>query len=410
MDHFKVIAFTHKNLSLEEVGKFHLEDAAQQKKLEHLKLTLNITELMYVSTCNRVEFFIITPTKFNTEFISQFFHEFNPSWNKDEVREIIKSAEIYENEDAVKHVFNVASSLDSMVVGEREIITQIRKAYENSKAYHLTGDFIRLLVKHTLETAKLVYTETDIAKNPVSIVSLAYRELLKLNVNLDAKILVIGAGKTNKTMSNFLWKHGYKDFTVFNRSFSNAEELAKEIQGKAYPLSKLSEYQEGFDVLLTCTASQEHIITAKIYEQLLGNDDQKKVVIDLAIPNDFDESIVQTYPVSLIQVASLKRVASENIKIREKELVKCHAIIDQRMKVFTDAYRTRQIELAMSDIPRKVKEIHQKAISEVFAKDIETLDESSKQVLDRVMAYVEKKYISVPMKMAKEILMEDKTK
>eukprot|EP00746_Dinoflagellata_sp_MGD_P131232 gnl/MRDRNA2_/MRDRNA2_65037_c0_seq1.p1 gnl/MRDRNA2_/MRDRNA2_65037_c0~~gnl/MRDRNA2_/MRDRNA2_65037_c0_seq1.p1 ORF type:complete len:368 (+),score=30.12 gnl/MRDRNA2_/MRDRNA2_65037_c0_seq1:166-1269(+) len=365
---------------------------------------------MYLSTCNRVEFHIVTTQKAEDHFLTQFLMAFNKLFTTEEILRLKKAAEVWEGTQAVKHSFKVASSLDSMVVGEREIITQFRNAYDTSRAFGLTGDTIRLVVKHTVETAKRVYTETNIARNPVSVVSLAYREMIKLNVRLDGKILVVGAGKTNKAMCDFLFKHGYKDFVVFNRSVKNAEILAKAINGEAYPLSEIANYKEGFDAIITCTAAEEQLITQSLYSQLLQGDNSHKVVIDLAVPHDFDEQIAEEHKVTMIQVKTLRSIAEKNLKAREKEMENCEAIVNEKVEDFIKIHRQRQIELAMQEVPNKVKEIHEKALSEVFAKDIEQLDDSSKAILDRVLAYVEKKYISVPMKMAREIILEEKAK
>ena len=385
----------------------HLDDGIRAKRLQSVKQALNLDELMYVSTCNRVEFFVVGSQSVSIEFITSFFGEFAPNWSSELATKMANAAEIFSGRNGIEHAFRVASSLDSMVVGEREIITQVRNAYESSNKIGITGDFICLAVKHTVETAKQVYTDTDIAKAPVSIVSLAYRQLLSLNVGLDARILVIGAGKTNSSMTKFLHKHGYSDFTVFNRTSANAALMASKLSGNSYSLVDLPKFNKGFDVIITCTASDNNIITPEIYKSLLVDETSKKVVIDLAIPNDFDESIINDYPVNLIQVSSLKELAQQNIKTREKELVRCNKIIEDRIVEFTLAQRKRKLEVAMSEVPKTVKEIHQTALTEVFAKDIAGLDDSSKEVLDKVLAYVEKKYISVPMKMAREILIED---
>ena len=183
--------------------------------------------------------------------------------------ELCQKVEVFHKADAVKHALSVASSIDSMIVGEREIITQVRGAYEASKSYGLTGDFIRLLTRKVIETAKKVYTETNIAKKPVSVVSLAYHKLRNLNIALDAKFVIVGAGLTNTTMCKFLKKHGYSNFVIFNRSIENAEKLANDIGGKAFSLAELGEYQDGFDVLLTCTGADKHLIDVPAYKQLL---------------------------------------------------------------------------------------------------------------------------------------------
>jgi glutamyl-tRNA reductase len=125
---FKVIAITHRNASLEEVGKFHVNDAEQQSRLQSLKEKANLSELMYISTCNRVEFCFVCEADADEDFLIEFFHAFNPEWSETQLQKALKISEIYKGEDAIRHIFNVASSLDSMVIGEREIITQVRSS------------------------------------------------------------------------------------------------------------------------------------------------------------------------------------------------------------------------------------------------------------------------------------------
>ena len=312
--------------------------------------------------------------------------------------------------DALRHLFNVASSIDSLVVGEREIITQVRNAYEKCNEFNLTGDMIRLAIKKTVETAKDVYTHTNIARNPVSVVSLAYRKLRELNVKQDARFLIIGSGVTNTTMAKYLKKHKFANFTIFNRTLANAQKLAAELNGTAYTLSELKNYKTGFDIIVTCTGASESIITPTIYKSLVGEDRSKKVVIDLAIPNDLDPEILNNYDVNLIAINNLQEVARENMQARSKEMDACSTIIEKNIIEFKQLLKARKVELAMSEVPKKMKEIRETA-NEVFAKEILALDSGSKEVLDKILSYMEKKYISVPMKMAKEILLEDsKTK
>ncbi|HET6991706.1 MAG TPA: glutamyl-tRNA reductase, partial [Bacteroidia bacterium] len=263
------------------------------------------------------------------------------------------------------------------------------------------------IVQKTIEIAKQVYTQTDIARNPVSVVSLAYRKLRDLNVPLNARILFVGAGVTNTAMARYLSKHGYTDFVVFNRTLSNAEKLASELNGTAFPLYTLPHYKEGFDVIVTCTGAEEIIITKDIYHTLTAEDNARKVVIDLAVPNDLDPAVPEQWDVNLIAVNNLQEVAKDNLKERENQLEACSAIIETGIHEFRGELRQRQVELAMSDVPKKVKEIRDTAVNSVFAKEIEQMDSASKEVLEKVLSYVEKKYISVPMKMAREILEEE---
>jgi glutamyl-tRNA reductase len=128
--------------------------------------------------------------------------------------------------------------------------------------------------------------------------------------------------------------------------------------------------------------------------------------VDLAIPNDLDKSLLAKFKIRLIDVEKLKIEAEENLRERAKEVDRCRKIVDTFLLEFKEMYRIRQVELAMSRVPDKIKEIKDTAVNSVFAKDIDTLDEHSKEVLDKVISYLEKKYISVPMKMAKDILLD----
>lgn len=411
MNQLKLIAFTHKTTDINDIGKFHIEENDLSARLSSLKAISGSAELLYLSTCNRVEFILSNPATLDTQFLHHFFQAFDPSFDQDAIRWSVNNAQVFEGEAALQHLYSVASSIDSLVVGEREIITQVRNAYEKCHELGLTGDLIRLAIKSTIEVAKEVYTHTNIARNPVSVVSLAYRKLRALNVKQDARFLIIGSGVTNTNMAKYLKKHKFANFTVFNRTLANAQVLAAELNGTAFPLSELSAYKGGFDIIVTCTGAAESIITPEIYRSLVGDDRSKKVVIDLAIPNDLDPEILQNYDVNLIAVNNLQEVAKENLQAREQELEACHAIIAKNIETFRQTIKARKVELAMSEVPKKVKEIKEVALNEVFAKELTGMDAASKEVLEKILTYMEKKYISVPMKMAKDILIEDaKTK
>ncbi len=410
VEKIKIIAFTHKTTNLSDIGKLHIQQDALKSRLESLKCAVGLNELFYLSTCNRVEFVISSPQKIDTAFLYHFFAAFDPTWDNTQLDWAVETAQVFAGDEALRHLFYVASSIDSLVVGEREIITQVRNSYETCNEIGITGDLIRLAIKKTIEVAKEVYTHTNIAKNPVSVVSLAYRKLRALNIKKDARFLIIGSGVTNSTMAKYLKKHQYGNFTIFNRTLENAQKLAAELNGKAYPLTELTNYKDGFDIIVTCTGASGSIITKEIYKSLLGNDQSKKVVIDLAIPNDLDAEILNSYDINLIAINNLQEVAKENLLAREQELEACKVIVEKNIEDFKQIIRTRKVELAMSEVPEKIKAIRETA-NGVFAKELEGLDAGSKEVLDKILAYMEKKYISVPMKMAKEILIdENKTK
>ncbi len=406
MERIKLIAFTHKTTPLSEIGKLHIEETAWQDRLNYLKAQAGVDELLYLSTCNRVEFVLVGSMRLNAEFLRRFFWAFDSKWTEEDVAWAVTNAKVYEGDEAVGHLFRVASSVDSLVVGEREIITQVRTGYEKCNALGLCGDVIRLVVKKTIEVAKEVYTHTNIAKNPVSVVSLAYRKLKELNVKKDARFIIIGSGVTNTTMGKYLKKHEFANFTVFNRTLANAETLAKELHGRAYGIEELKNYKEGFDIIVTCTGATGSVISAELYKSLVGDDKSRKVVIDLAIPNDLDAEILKTYDVNLIAINNLQEIAKENLESREMELEACDSIVERNLVEFGQVLKARKVEQAMSHVPKKIKEIRE-AANDVFANELASLDAQSKEVLDKILGYIEKKYISVPMKLAKEILLDD---
>lgn len=406
LDNFHSIAFTHHNVEITEVGNLHIQEENQAERLGNLKQELKLEELMFLSTCNRVEFLFCTDTLITPAFLSRFFQLLYPSFSPEKIQRYTSSSSIYSGMTAVEHVLAVASSIDSMVIGEREIITQVRTAFEQSKKNELTGDFIRLLMRHTIETAKQVYTETSIATKPVSVVSLAYHKLRDMNIPLEARILIIGAGVTNVNMSRFLRKHGFKKFVVFNRTVAKAEQLANDLNGRAYPLSELTHYTEGFDVIIACTGSDTHIITPALYDTLLQGETDRKVVIDIALPQDLHPEIEKTHSVTHISVDALQKISNENLQERSNEIKHVKEIIGNALTEFERIQKEREVELAMREVPNKVKEIKATAINKVFKNELAELDEHSKEVLEKIIGYMEKKFISMPMLMAKEILLK----
>lgn len=405
MNNIKVIAFTHKNLEVNQIGVLHIGDDQLSSRLDALKQKLNIQELMFLSTCNRVEFVLVTDSHVDRNYVFFFLNVLYPELEQLAIEGYVQHAEIFEGAEAVAHILRVATSIDSMVVGEREIITQVRSAFENNRSMGLTGDTIRILLRHTIETAKKVYTHTAIATNPVSIVSLAYARLKETNVGLNSRVLIIGAGSTNTTFSKFLLKHGFTNFVVFNRTLENAEKLAQDLNAPAHSLSDLENYEQGFDILITCTGSEEPIITERVYSQLLQGDTSKKIIVDLAIPFDTDPVIFENYNVRHITVSDLKEISEINLQRRIQEVHHVQQILDDALAEFNVIYRNRQVELAMRSVPEKVKEIR-KTTQAVFAKDLEKLDQETHELLSKMMDFMEKKYLSVPMKMAKEILVK----
>lgn len=385
----------------------HIDKDLQRERLHTVKDLHEISELFFLSTCNRVELTFVKNKEVDDSFVRSLLQTTFPNLSEYDLNDFAEKVEIYSGTSAVEHALAVASSIDSMIVGEREIITQVRLAYEHCRDLKLTGDLIRILMKQVIQTAKKVYTETNIATKPVSVVSLAFHQLKKLNISLDARILVVGAGMTNTTMCRFLKKHGFTKFAVFNRSFEKAKQFASEIKGEAFSLNELKYYDKGFDVIITCTGADYHLITPELYDAVLQGEKSNKIIIDLAIPQDLDPAILENNDITYISVDFLQKISNQNLKERSKEIQHVEKILATSLLEFDNLLKERNVELAMKTVPQSIKEIKNTAFSEVFKNDLDSLDEHSKEVLEKIIGYMEKKYISGPMKLAKEIILKN---
>ncbi len=400
-----VLAFTHRQLEVSQIGLLHIGMDKQQERLSNLKVNSDLEELLFLSTCNRVAFVFKTQQEVDEKFIQTFITHLYPEFREESITLFCQNYEYYQEINAVKHLLKVASSVDSMVVGEREIITQVRKSFDSCRKFGLTGDSIRLLIRFTIESAKRIYTETNISQRAVSVVSLAYQTLENKNIPLDARVLVVGAGVTNTNMLRFLKEHGFVNFVVFNRTVEKADALAADVGGRGFPLSDLRNYKEGFDVIITCTGAEEAVITPEIYERLLQGDTSEKTVIDLAIPHDLDPVIPNIHILEHISIDYLQNLSRKNIKERTKEIIYVEHIIAEAVLEFKKLAKQRAVEVAMREVPEKVKEIRATALEQFFAKELSQLDGESKETVEKIIDYLEKKYISLPMRMAKDILL-----
>jgi len=407
LKYLKVIAFTHKQIDLKDLGKFVICNESLESSLDSVRRKFDIPEIFYIGTCNRVEFVFTADQNLSNEFVRGFIQALNLPVSNEQVEAFADQVSVYEDVEALNHLLRISCSLESLVVGEKEILAQVRKAYDTCRLAGFTGDYLRLVMNRVVKTSKEVYTNTAIARKPISVVSLAYRKLRELKMCTKSRILIIGAGETNKNISKYLKKHKYSNFTIFNRTLENAQVLADELGGKAYGLEALKTFKNGFDVIITCTSATDPILTNEIYNSLLNADTSRKVIVDLAVPNDTSPEVLDNNPVTFIEVHSLQEIANSNLQERYEELIFAERIIEDNILEFKPVLKQRRVEIAMRDVPVKIKEIRSAAVNRIFADEIEGMDSNSREVLERVMNYMEKKYISLPMVMAKDILIKN---
>ncbi len=405
LDGYHILTLTHHDAPLHMIGQLAVRDASQALTLEQLKDTLGWSELYYISTCNRTLFLFYANTTPDEGIKTCLCETVRPDLDRESINILASRIRLLNGHEAILHLWEVASSMDSLVVGEREIIRQLRQGYDQNLEWGFMGDHIRLLMRFTFETAKEIYTDTAIGSKAVSIVALAFKRFQATNLLLNARILLIGAGQTNALFLKFLVKKGYHNISLFNRGLDRAAALTTGHQGmKALLLEELPHYTEGFDAMVVCTGATEPIITPPIYAALLGHEtDATKLVIDLAIPNNVDSQIVDQYKVEYVEIEGLRSLAQENIAYREQEKISAATILERRLITFREHWHERQVEKALSHIPQEVRAVKDRAVQEVFARQIATLDPQAQAVLQEVLDYMEKKCVAIPMKAAKMI-------
>lgn len=408
LDKLSILAFTHKHFYLDDLGKLVVEKQELPVKLGKIlaNRTFGVQEIFYLATCNRVEFVMNTPEGFSTlqaqELLASFYSEFAPI----QLSNLFQYAKIYRGEEAVRHLYQVSCSMDSMVVGEREISRQLRQAYDDCREMGFTGDFLRLLMKQAVITSKEVYTETRIAAKPISVASLAIRKLEEFQLGHEAGIVLVGAGETNTLVAKYLKKAGYRHFTIYNRTLEKAQILANYLGGQAYPLSALAKHEGTVSVIISCTSSPEPIITSEIMQSIELQQGFPTVIIDLAVPNDVAVEVRNHGQVAYIDIELLKEEVEKNLEFRESELEKAQVIIEKGIDAFAEMNRIRNVERALSSFPEQVKQIKKRTMEEVFSKEMSQVDDHTRELIDKMLSYMEKKCISVPIKVAKNVLLD----
>lgn len=405
LQHYKILTVTHRQTSLKRIGQYVVKAACPdllRERLHDLRREMGLSELLYAATCNRTLFLFTSQAELDSAFVERFFQHVNPEITPEDIAADVLALE---GEAAISHVLEVAASIDSLVIGERQILGQLREAFDQCRDWGLTGDDLRLLFQRAVNAAKEVYSSTRIGEKPVSVVSLAVQRLLQLHLPHDARILLIGAGQTNNLVAKFLLKHHYERVTVFNRSLPRAASLAEKFRGPAFTLEELPHYGEGFDCIFICTAAADPLLTSDLYRSLLqGEAPEGKIIIDLAIPHNTAAEVVTDFNPHYIEIEGLRGLAQVNLAFREREIKMAAQLLAVHLEEFPILYRQRQLERALRQVPAEIKAVRHRALNEVFRKEMESLDENTRDLVDQMLQYMEKKCIGIPMKAAREAL------
>jgi len=238
----------------------------------------------------------------------------------------------------IEHLFLVASGLDSMILGEAQILGQVKASYEISKSTNNLDKTLDRMFQSAFRVAKSVRNNTDIGKNPVSIANSAVQLSKQIFGELSAQnILMIGAGSTSELLLRYLTKYPYQNLSICNRSIDNAKKLAKQFNANVFELDHMPAKLSQFDLIFTATASQSPLINYETVKQALKvRKHRPMVIIDLGVPRDVDPEVIKLDDVFYYAVDDLQKVISKNLKSRQQSAEQAKKIIDVEAESFLD--------------------------------------------------------------------------
>jgi glutamyl-tRNA reductase len=338
-----------------------------------------ISENVVLSTCNRTEFYFSCENLDTT--LGKFYQILTKHFGMQE-EWLMKYTYILTNEDTYRHLFLVASGLDSMVVGEPQILGQVKDAYRLATDCNTTGFFIDKVFHRTFNVAKRIRTETKIGYNPVSISAMAIELAKKIFGELkDKKILVVGVGEMCEIALKYFRKEGVSDIYITNRTLRNAQKLADEIAGVPYPFSDLQELITKIDMVLSSTGSEEPIIGQDLVSVVMKKRKQRPLFfIDIAVPRDVEPSVNNIENVYLYDIDDLKELSQKHLSDRLAETQKAHSIVEEEVEKFTSSLKQLDMNPLISSIYEKVEEIRTKELKKILQKLQNVDNETEKNI------------------------------
>ncbi|MBI4690592.1 MAG: glutamyl-tRNA reductase [Nitrospirae bacterium] len=375
-----VVGLNHKTADVDVREKLAFNGPKLEEGLTRLRALPDVKEVVILSTCNRVEIYtnVRDPQKASgsiKEFISGFH-----GINRDSLE---TSLYIHENIAAVKHIFRVASSLDSMVVGEPQILGQLKDAFDIALTKKTTGVLLNRLMKKAISVAKRVRTETKIAENAVSISFAAVELAKKIFEELSTKsFMLLGAGEMAELAARHLMNNGVKDVIVANRTFETGCNLAKEFNGRAVRFEDFPHEMVNADIVICSTGASKYVLLKDQMQKVMKERRHKPVfIIDISVPRNIDPEINDIDNVYLYDVDDLQGVVDSNVQERRKEAEKGEGIIAEEVETFQRwqssldavptivALRERADAIKKEEVDKLLNKLH--GLGEKEKKDIE---------------------------------------
>lgn len=326
-----VVGLSHHTSPVETRERFAFAEGRIPEALASLRAAGLAEEAVILSTCNRVEIYVATALAPGQAFarLKEFFlRAGEPTEPPDD--SLYALAEPH----SLQHLFKVASGLDSMVLGETEILGQLKTAYQTAQQHGHTGARLNKAFQRAFNAAKHIRTETNIQRGSVSVASVAVELAQKIFSSLgEREVLVIGAGETGEKVARALLSRGAKSIVVANRSFERAETLAREFGGRAVSFDHWLAEFEKVDIVISSTAAPHHILDrGKLEPVMRARRHRALLLIDIAVPRDIDPAVNFLENVYLYNIDDLQAIADDYLKLRKEEIARCEQIIAEKVK------------------------------------------------------------------------------
>lgn len=397
-----IVGLSHKTAPVEVREKISFPRDTLDDGLKALAEYPNISEALIVSTCNRVEIYSSAPKK-NIDKARDNIADFLARYHDIPREQLDPHLYVLSGEEAVKHIFRVSSSLDSMVVGEPQILGQVKDAYTCAAHVQATGNVLNRLLHKAFSVAKRVRTETRIATSAVSISFAAVELAKKIFGELDGKtVMLIGAGEMAELAARHLLNNGVEHIIVANRTFERGKALAEEFGGSAIQFDDLELQLELADIVISSTGAPSTIISKKMVKGVIKRRRRRPMFfIDIAVPRDIEPGVNDVENVYSYDIDDLEGVVQTNIKTREKEAARAEDIVEQEVAQFRDWLRSRDAfptivklrewaeDVRRSELDRTLKKMGD--LSEADRKRIEAMTEAMlNKILHRPIAQMKR--------------------
>lgn len=363
-----LIGLNHRTAPVELRERLALDNYNPAELYEELKLLKPVDEGVVISTCNRVEVLLTTPMM--TDQAIEEVTSFLSAKTNVAINDFAEHLYIHQAQDAVNHVYRVVSSLDSMVVGEPQILGQIKETYREALDSHASGVVLNHLLQKAFSTAKRVRTETGIANHAVSISYAAVELARKIFGELTGKkILLIGAGEMAELAVEHLCRQHVSDITIANRTLANALTLAQRFEGQAISLEEIPAQLIDMDIVVTSTGSAEPVITADMVRAILRARKHRPLFfVDIAVPRDIESEVNDLGNVYLYDIDDLEGLINENKAMRSNEAARAERIVEEETIKFMNWLGSIDVSPTIIALREKAEEIRRTELRRTLSK------------------------------------------